>query len=79
MEQMDFVERDEDRPTTSPRRRRQRSPRSNPAREGYRRLTADIPADLHKRLKLQALQEECTVTDIIIEASRAWLANRRRG
>ena len=76
MKQMDFVDTDaQDAPRQKPARRRARG---NPPREGHRRLTADIPADLHKRLKLQALQEECTVTDIIIEASRAWLANRRR-
>jgi hypothetical protein len=78
MKQIDFVSTPEDarsaaNPERKPRRRRRSS---GGPREGYRRLTADIPADLHKRLKMQALMEDCTVTDIIIEASRAWLASR---
>ena len=77
MKQMDFVDTDDQ--DAKPPSRARRKPRGSMPRQDYRRLTADIPADLHKRLKLQALQEECTVTDIIIEASRAWLANRRRG
>jgi hypothetical protein len=78
MKQIDFVTSPEDaRPTASPERKPKRRRRSSGGpREGFRRLTADIPADLHKRLKMQALMEECTVTDIIIEASRAWLASR---
>ena len=78
MKQIDFVTAPGDDRTTinaerKPKRRRRSS---NGPRDGHRRLTADIPADLHKRLKMQALMEECTVTDIIIEASRAWLASR---
>ncbi|MFN3713072.1 MAG: hypothetical protein ACK4SX_05390 [Alcanivoracaceae bacterium] len=78
MKQIDFVSTpDDSKPGASPERktRRRRRTGSGP-REGHRRLTADIPADLHKRLKMQALMEDCTVTDIIIEASRAWLASR---
>ncbi|MDF1820869.1 MAG: hypothetical protein P1U64_04820 [Alcanivoracaceae bacterium] len=69
MEQMDFVAR--------PGRKAPARKRSKAVRDGYRRLTADIPEDLHKRLKMQALMDDSTVTDIIIEATRAWLANRR--
>ena len=79
MKQIDFVSSPEqDKPASSSGERRPKRRRrgSNGPREGHRRLTADIPADLHKRLKMQALMEECTVTDIIIEASRAWLASR---
>jgi hypothetical protein len=79
MKQIDFVSSaDQDKPAAgiSERKIKRRKRPSNGPREGYRRLTADIPADLHKRLKMQALMEECTVTDIIIEASRAWLASR---
>ena len=82
MKQMDFVEGD-----TGPRRKKtggrtkgrtsnNRSGSTTGPREGCRRLTADIPADLHKRLKMQALIEERTVTDIIIEASRAYLSHK---
>ncbi|MCC1497912.1 hypothetical protein J1C54_13890 [Alcanivorax sp. 1008] len=79
MKQIDFVsspEQEAARTSTTERKPKRRRRGSNGPREGHRRLTADIPADLHKRLKMQALMEECTVTDIIIEASRAWLASR---
>jgi hypothetical protein len=78
MKQIDFVTApgDDKAITSTERKPRRRRRSSNGPREGHRRLTADIPADLHKRLKMQALMEECTVTDIIIEASRAWLASR---
>lgn len=69
MKQMDFVD---DKTQGS-----NQATRSNGPRNGHKRLTADIPAELHKRLKLQALKEECTVTDIIVEASKAWLATRK--
>lgn len=72
MEQMDFVEEPDKR--TAARRQQTRS--SGP-RKGCKRLTADIPADLHKRLKMLALTEDSTVTDIVIKATKAWLANRR--
>ena len=77
---MDFVE-DEDAPEQARPRNTRQQPRKRGSfpRQGCRRLTADIPEQLHKRLKLQALQEDCTVTDIVIEASCAWLANRRKG
>ena len=35
------------------------------APEGYRRLTINLPIDLHKRLKLAAIHQDCTATDII--------------
>lgn len=35
------------------------------APEGYRRLTINLPSDLHKRLKLAAIHQDCTATDII--------------
>lgn len=80
MKQIDFVSTADERPaaaaSTTDKKPKRRRRSGNGPREGHRRLTADIPADLHKRLKMQALMEECTVTDIIIEASRAWLASR---
>lgn len=86
MKQMDFV--DEGGNNTPQRKPRPRAtttatppsaPRATGPRPGCKRLTADIPADLHKRLKMQALQEDSTVTDIVIQATKAWLANRRKG
>ena len=35
------------------------------APEGYRRLTINLQEDLHKKIKLQAVQDDTTVTDII--------------
>lgn len=84
MEQMDFVAPDE-RPSRPRSRKAEAASRrsattasgsSNGPREGYRRLTADIPADLHKRLKMQALMEERTVTDIILDAARGYLSQK---
>jgi hypothetical protein len=35
------------------------------APEGYKRLTINLREDIHKQIKLIAVQEESTVTDII--------------
>lgn len=35
------------------------------APEGYRRLTINLPEDLHKKLRLTAVEQDCTATDII--------------
>lgn len=35
------------------------------APEGYRRLTINLPEEMHKKLKLVAVLRECTVTEII--------------
>jgi len=37
------------------------------APEGYRRLTINLKEDLHKKIKLQAVQDDTTVTDIITD------------
>ena len=50
--------------------------RPGAVRDGYRRLTADIPADLHKRLKMQALMEDRSVTELIVQAAECFLRNR---
>ena len=83
MEQIDFVSLEEtERPRRKPRSRGRpqvttNAPaRSGAVRDGYRRLTADIPADLHKRLKMQALMVDRSVTELIIQASEAFLRNR---
>lgn len=84
MEQIDFVTLEEQQ---RPRKRNgasvkaaartgTRSTRQGAAREGYRRLTADIPADLHKRLKMQALMEDRSVTELIVQAAESFLRNR---
>ena len=35
------------------------------APEGYRRLTVNLREDLHKKLKLAAVEQDCTATEII--------------
>lgn len=35
------------------------------APEGYRRLTINLREDLHKKLRLEAVEQDCTATDII--------------
>jgi len=32
---------------------------------GYRRLTINLREDIHKKIRLKAVEEDCTVTDII--------------
>ena len=35
------------------------------APEGYRRLTINLPEALHKKLRLAAVEQDCTATEII--------------
>lgn len=35
------------------------------APEGYRRLTINLPEPLHKKLRLAAVEQDCTATEII--------------
>ena len=35
------------------------------APEGYRRLTINLREDLHKKLRMTAVEQDCTATDII--------------
>lgn len=84
MEQIDFVTVEEQqRPrkrngatSAATARTTKKVARQGAAREGYRRLTADIPADLHKRLKMQALMEDRSVTELIVQAAESFLRNR---
>jgi len=43
------------------------APRSVHPKEGTKRLTLDIPQDLHKRLKLLAIHQEISMKDYIIQ------------
>jgi hypothetical protein len=36
------------------------------APEGHQRLTINLPKELHKKLRLQAVEQDCTATDIIM-------------
>ena len=42
-------------------------PRVFNAPEGYKRLTINLREDIHKQIKLMAIEEESTVTDIITQ------------
>lgn len=37
------------------------------APEGHRRLTINLPEELHKKLRLAAIERDCNATDIIVE------------
>lgn len=36
------------------------------APEGHRRLTINLPEDLHKKLRLAAIERDCNATDIMV-------------
>ena len=44
------------------------------APEGYRRLTVNIREDLHRKLKIAAIEQGCTATDIVERLLRSELA-----
>lgn len=48
------------------------------AREETTRLNAMIPVSLHKRVKLQAVEEERSITDIVIEALDEYLSKNSK-
>lgn len=43
---------------------------------GHRRLTINLPIDLHRRLKQAALDRDCTATDIIEQMLERELAGK---
>lgn len=47
------------------------------APEGYRRLTIKLPEKVHKRLRLAAVEDDCTATKIIERLLGQYLAERR--
>lgn len=53
-----------------PQKRKNRAPGT---RENMQRLNMEIPRDLHKRLKLKAIYEDRTVTDIVLQAINEYL------
>ena len=44
------------------------------APEGYRRLTINLREDLHKKLRLAAVEQDCNATDIIVRLLEKELA-----
>lgn len=82
MKQLDFVEQGNNQnsvPASSPPASRKapgKSRRKNRpvgSREDMLRLNMEIPRTLHKRLKLKAIYEDRTVTDIVLQAINEYL------
>lgn len=44
------------------------------AKEETTRLNADVPVSLHKKVKLQAVEEGRSITDIVIESLKEYLS-----
>ena len=42
-------------------------------KEETNRLNADVPVSLYKRLKMQAIEEECTITKLVIKSLNEYL------
>lgn len=82
MKQLDFVDQASTEPaaTTPPAVGAARKPakarrKNRPAgsREDMQRLNMEIPKALHKRLKLKAIYEDRTVTDLVLQAINEYL------
>lgn len=79
MKQLDFVEEATEAGTAAGKPASRKPPRpgrkNRPAgsREDLQRLNMEIPKALHKRLKLKAIYEERTVTDIVLQAINEYL------
>ena len=44
----------------------------------YRTTTVKMPKELHKRLRITALNEERSASEILVEALEEWLRKRRK-
>ena len=80
MKQLDFVDQAEKEPAASVATPAGRKPakakrKNRPAgsRDDLQRLNMEIPKALHKRLKLKAIYEDRTVTDIVLQAINEYL------
>lgn len=76
MKQMDFVDDPTAATPMSPSKKTARTSRKNrPAgtRDEMQRLNMEIPKALHKRLKLKAIYEDRTVTDLVLQAINEYL------
>lgn len=74
MKQLDFVDQAaEPAPATRTTRKTKRKNRPAGSREDLQRLNMEIPKALHKRLKLKAIYEDRTVTDIVLQAINEYL------
>lgn len=75
MKQLDLTDAADDNKTGAPRKSRapKRRNRAPGSRENLQRLNLEVPRDLHKRLKLKAIYEDRTVTDIVLQAINEYL------
>ena len=55
---------------------KKKAKRSVHARDGYQRLNVEIPRELHKEIKVQAIVEERSVTDLVLEAINTYLQDK---
>lgn len=46
------------------------------AREGTKRLNADVPESLYRRIRMQAAAEDRSIKDLIVEAMENYLGGR---
>ena len=78
MKQLDFVDqvdKEPAAPAAAPAKKSRSKRKNRPAgtREDLQRLNMEIPKALHKRLKLKAIYEDRTVTDIVLQAINEYL------
>lgn len=88
MKQLDFVDQVASEPAPAPARKASTGkataprtatakprPKNRPAgsREDMQRLNMELPRTLHKRLKLKAIYEDRTVTDLVLQAINEYL------
>lgn len=75
MKQLDFVDQAGSEPPAQARAKGKAKRKNRPAgsREDLQRLNMEIPKALHKRLKLKAIYEERTVTDLVLQAINEYL------
>jgi hypothetical protein len=52
--------------------------RSFPAPSGYIRLTVNVPKELHRSLKLEALHKGKTITEVIVGFVEEWVKNSKK-
>lgn len=74
MKQLDFVEQ-EDKAPASTRKAAKPKRKNRPAgsRDDMQRLNMEISKSLHKRLKIKAIYEDRTVTDLVLQAINDYL------
>lgn len=73
MKQLDFVDQPEATPAGRKPAKAKRRNRPAGSREDLQRLNMEIPKALHKRLKLKAIYEDRTVTDLVLQAINEYL------